>query len=299
MLADRSYMRDPQPGGIWPLTYVLMAANAGVFVLQSVLDHYRIFPVTAYLGLSLEGLKSGFLWQPITFQFLHGGVLHLLVNLIVIYFFGRAVEEALGRAHFLRLYLASGVIGGLFQMIFALLFPSVFGGVVVGASAGAFGLIAAFASMFPDRTITLLLFFVIPISLRARTLLWISIALAVFGIIVPVGNVADAAHLGGIFTGWAYIRRFILGQGLGLGTGWPSLRVRRMGPRELVGTRSGRRSRWRTNPPATEEDLPPAEYISRAVDPILDKISAHGIQSLTERERRILEAARARMSGRH
>ena len=72
---------------------------------------------------------------------------------------------------------------------------------MVGASAGAFGLVAAFAVLFPRQRLLLLLFFIIPIAMRARTLLWVSIAFAVFGIIVPFGNIGHAAHLGGILSG--------------------------------------------------------------------------------------------------
>src|SRR5579871_4488995 len=91
------------------------------------------------------------------------------------------------------------------------------GGAVVGASASGLGLLAAYAALFPHREITLLLFFFIPVSLRARTLLLICLGLAVFGMIVPMGNVAEAAHLGGIATGLAYIHWIVQG------TGWPSL----------------------------------------------------------------------------
>ena len=68
--------------------------------------------------------------------------------------------------------------------------------------------------------------------------------------------------------------------------------------RELVHSGAVKRASWSRRPTPIPDDLPPAEFISREVDPILDKISAHGIQSLTERERRILEAARAKMSKR-
>jgi hypothetical protein len=148
--------------------------------------------------------------------------------------------------------------------------------------------------MFPDRVLTLLVFFVIPVSMRARTLLWISLGLAAFGILVPHGPVADGAHLGGILTGVAYVRwRSAAGR---WHLRWPSVRPRAR--RELVTTATTKGSAWRRAQRGSPDDLPTEEFISREVDPILDKISAHGIQSLTERERRILEAARAKMSRR-
>jgi membrane associated rhomboid family serine protease len=299
MLDDRPYMREVSgsAGDRWPLTYVLMAVITACFVLQSVvLVHggqggwvYR------YLALSLSGLGQGYVWQLLTFQFLHGGLLHLVVNLIVLYFFGRALEEHLGRRRFLRLYLGTGVVGGLMQMMFAALFPGQFGGAVVGASAGVFGLVAAFAALFPDRTLTLLVFFILPVSLRARTLLWLSIGLAVFGIVVPGDGVAHAAHLGGIIGGWTYIRWFVLGDGTSSRWGISGASSKR--PRVLARTASDRQV-WRRTQGTVSDDLPADEFMSREVDPILDKISAHGFQSLTERERQILEKARAKIARR-
>ena len=298
MLDDRPYMRSGQrPPAPWPLAYTLMAVNVAVFVVQSFLDLYAIFPFTDTFALSLKGLGRGWYWQLLTFQFLHGGLFHLLCNLIAIYFFGRAIEDVLGGRRMLRLYLASGAVGGLCQMLLAFAVPRHFGGVVVGASAGAFGLVATFAMLFPDRILTLLLFFVLPVSLRARTLLWLSLALAVFGILVPGGIVADGAHLGGILTGVVYVHWILQGRGWRLRFSAVRPLVRR--PRELVKTASTGRSAWSDSPPHPNEDLPPEDFISREVDPILDKISKHGIHSLTPREREILEAARAKMEKRN
>jgi membrane associated rhomboid family serine protease len=300
MLEDRSYMRNASFEPQRSITLVLIAVNTALFVFESILSFYRpqIYAVYRELfALSPAGLAKGYVWQLFTFQFMHGGVWHLVGNIIVIYFFGGAVEETLGRKGMLRLYLSSGFIGGIAQTIFMAAMPQIFGrSVVVGASAGGFGLVAAFATMFPEREITLLLFFVLPVALRARTLLWISIGLAVFGIIVPNTGLADAAHLGGIVAGCAYIHWFVRGKGLNFSL--PSFRAPRP-KRELIPTASSSKGPfWQRHKPAEPDDLPPAEFISREVDPILDKISAHGIQSLTDRERRILEAARAKMAKR-
>jgi membrane associated rhomboid family serine protease len=275
-----------------------MAVIAGCFVLQSVLLVHgdQGAWIHQYLALSLGGLGRGHVWQLLTFQFLHGGLLHLICNLIVLYFFGRALEEHLGRRRFLRLYLGSGVLGGLLQMLFAAVSPAHFGGAVVGASAGVFGLVAAFASLFPQRTLTLLVFFILPVSMRARTLLWLSLGLALFGILVPGDGVAHAAHLGGIMGGYGYVRWFLAGSGAGSRWGTQGSSVRR--PRVLARTATSDRATWKRAEVSTVEDMPPDEFMSREVDPILDKISAHGFQSLTERERQVLERARARMTRR-
>jgi membrane associated rhomboid family serine protease len=294
MLDDRSYMRgssfEPQKS----FTIILLIINLAIFLFQELLRFYATDFYGSFLrffALSTSGLASGYIWQLITFQFLHGGWLHLIFNSIIIYFFGRAIEDTLGRSGFLKLYLSSGVAGGLLQMVFAWMLPAHFGGGVVGASAGGFGLIAAFAAMFPERQITLLLFFLLPVSLRAKTLLWIATGLAIFGIIVPGGNIAHAAHLGGIFAGLVFVLMAVQGHGIS----WFSLPKRQS--RVLVKARFPKRSIWqKPAKPGQTEDLPPAEFISQEVDPILDKISEHGIQSLTEREKKILEAARAKMA---
>src|SRR5262249_57890709 len=113
---------------------------------------------------------------------------------------GRSVEEAMGRRNFLVLYFTGGIVGGLFQGLAGVLLGPAFSGPTVGASAGAFALIAAFATLYPARPLTVLLV-LIPITMRARTFLFASAALAVILIIYPVGNLANAAHLRGLLTG--------------------------------------------------------------------------------------------------
>ena len=221
---------------------------------------------------------------------MHAGLWHLVFNCWAIYVFGRAIEETLGWKKFLILYLSSGVVGGICQVLVALLWPDLFGGPVVGASAGGFGLIAAFAVLFPERELMLLLFFILPIRLTAKMLLLLSAVLALAGIVFPINHVANAAHLGGMLAGVVFIRQFI--QGRWLQWEFPS---RRAAPRELVSTRAGKSSFWRSAANKPDEELSTDEFVKSEVDPILDKISRHGIHSLTERERQILEKARERM----
>jgi membrane associated rhomboid family serine protease len=296
MLDDRSYMRSDSRPARWSMTVTLLVVNVVCFLVQNLVGKYSNFPIFDYFALSTEGLKHGFVWQLITFQFMHGGFLHLLFNSIAIFFFGRAIEETLGPKTFLKLYFSSGVIGGLIQILVATLVPHRFGHAVVGASAGGFGLIAAFATLFPERSLTLLLFFIIPINMKAKVLLLIEGAITVWGIVFPSSGIAHAAHLGGMLTGIAYIRFIVL-------SNHAPIRWRPFGRtpsvRELVNANSARRPTWRrTKTTQTGEELPSAEFISREVDPILDKISAHGIHSLTEQERQILDAARKKMAKR-
>jgi membrane associated rhomboid family serine protease len=272
-------------------TLFLIVANLVAFGAQCLAYGYplRIFPGD-HFALSVAGLRHGEVWQLLTFQFMHGGLLHLLFNCFAIFMFGRSVEEALGRKSFLSLYFAAGVIGGLFQAMAGAIFGGRFAAPVVGASAGAFGLIAAFAVLYPQRPLTVFVFF-IPINMRARTLLVVSIVLAIVGIIFPIQNVADAAHLGGILTGVLFVRWAI-----NWSWQWPRFRKERNRPlRRLVKVHSQKPVQWGSSPHPEAEDLSPEEFLRQEVDPILEKISAHGIQSLTESERNILEAARKKM----
>jgi membrane associated rhomboid family serine protease len=295
MLSDRHYMREPSHRPQWSATGMLLVLNAVCFLLQNVLQSYGNFPVDHQFALSIEGLRHWKLYQLITFQFLHGGMWHLAGNLLAIYFFGRGMEDMLGRNGLLKLYFASGIFGGLCQIALGLMFPHYFGGGVLGASAGAFGLVAAFATRAPNQPLTMLLFFILPVTFPAKVLLFIQLAFTIFGILFPSGNIAHGAHLGGMIVGVAYIKWL---------TRSPSAvmlwRPFRRPPRrrELISTPQVKNSPWKRTVKTEDEDLPPAEFISKEVDPILDKISAHGIQSLTDRERQILEAARKKMAKR-
>ncbi len=267
-------------------TVSLLIVNAIVFIAQLVSWHQGSGDFQdQYFALSLAGLESGYVWQLLTFQFMHAGWLHIFFNSVVIFFFGRAVEQAIGARKFLMLYFTSGIMGGLVQMLLALAIPT-FDGAVVGASAGAAGLIGAFSVMHWEERFTLFIYF-FPVNLRGKTLLWGSIAVALISMAFP-NNVANAAHLGGIITG-AWLTRWIIRGGFS----WPSLRHE---PREYASTRP-RKKLWGSAIPP-EEDLSADDFLKSEVDPILDKISAHGIQSLTTREREILERARSKMTKR-
>ena len=278
MLEDRDYMRQPAYRELRvSFTVALLVINAIVFLIECVACGYPpVFSTGNYFALSVEGLKQGFVWQLLTYQFMHAGFWHIFLNCWVIYVFGREIEETLGSQKFLTLFLTSGVIGGIFQALAGRLWPLHFGGAVVGASAGAFGLVAAFAILFPERELALIF---PPMILRAKTLLIFSAILALLGIVwgiaFPISNIANAAHLGGMLTGIFFALQFSRG-------GW---------------------SRWQSSSRSTpsrksKNDLSTDEFLQKEVDPILDKISAHGIQSLTAHEREILEKARAKMAKR-
>jgi membrane associated rhomboid family serine protease len=187
----------------------LIAANVVVYLIML---RYRESHIDHYYALRREGLSEGHWWQLITFQFLHGGFLHLFLNCWGIWVFGPPVEHVLGKRNFLTLYLASGVAGGLLQ-VGASVLSSKFAGPVVGASAGLFGLIAAFTTLYPDIRLTVLLFLVIPVKMTANTMLTVAAGLTVVGLFVTgfwpnlaINRVAHAAHLGGLLAGLGFLR---------------------------------------------------------------------------------------------
>lgn len=294
MLADRDYMRDDGPGVPRvpkPMSGVvlLIVINIGVFLLQAVFYGYPPrFSAGLPLALRVDQLLHGYFWQLLTYQFLHAGLMHLLLNCWGIYVFGKAVEEALGKRTFFILYFVSGIAGGIFQVLASLGWHGHFGGTVVGASAGLFGLLAAFAMMYPNRVLTILLFLVLPVSLRAKTLLLIGGGIAVFGMLFPGDNVAHAAHLGGMLAGMVFIRRLKDRLGRWPGDAPPPRR------RPFFGFGGDKPSKSR-RPPVIDVEEVSDDYVSSRVDPILDKISKHGIHSLTASERKTLEEARKKM----
>lgn len=282
-LYDRDYMRDDEPGyrrvraTPWSPTIALLVVLGVIFLGQSALHLQRNYWLEEHFALSLEGIKQWQLWQLLTFQFLHGGILHIALNGITLYSFGRFMEQVVGRGRFLALYFLSGVFGGVLQIAATLLLPQVHDSSVVGASAGIAGLLGAFALMHPHQLVVL---FPIPFKVRARTMLWVALGISVVGTIFPFGGLAHAGHLGGLLGGIAYV--IIINRRARLQTGFNPDAVP-----PLIKT---------TAVPRNQPES--ADFIEREVNPILDKIAAQGIHSLTERERKILESARARMDKR-
>ena len=248
---------------------MLIVANVAFTLLQWGTDSYFPHAAENYFALSYTGIAEGYYWQFLTYMFLHANIWHLLFNCLGLYFAGREVEIVLGPKHLLGMYFLGGFVGGVLQL---LIDPEIR---LLGASAGVCSVLLAFTTMLPELEITALIFFVIPVRMRAkwlgRAVIWSSIFFAVtpFG-----GNVGHVAHLGGAVLGWFYTRRLGFG-----GPFWPQRFFR-----------DRRRARER------QERMDPKEFISQEIDPILDKIAKEGIHSLTRAERRILELGREKIA---
>ena len=134
MLENRDYMRDPPRYRTWSVTTVLTVVMLGVFALQCVNDVYLRTPVEYWLALTPACFEHGWVWQLITFQFLHASLWHIAGNLIVFWWVGHFVENILGKKRFLIALFGCGAVGGILQELLMILFPMRFGGLVVGAS---------------------------------------------------------------------------------------------------------------------------------------------------------------------
>ena len=211
-------------------------------------------------------------WTLVTYMFLHGGATHLLFNMISLFFFGPRVEMRLGSRHFLGLYLASGIVGGILSIIFT---PRVAG--VIGASGAVFGVTLAFARYWPRDQIYI--WGVFPVE--ARWLVIIMTALSLFGARTGGDGIAHFAHLGGFLGGYLYLR-------------WAELRApahdfrkKATGPvikRPSVGNPVADLQRWSRIQRDSMHEVNRTE-----INRILDKINATGIASLTPGERETLE----------
>jgi membrane associated rhomboid family serine protease len=160
--------------------------------------------VDSVFGLSTRGLAKGMIWQLITYQFVHAGFLHLLVNMLGIWFAGNILERILGIRRFVIFYLVCGIFGGLLQIALS---PGP--ATVVGASGAVCGLVAAFSTMFPQMPVTALIFFVIPVRMRAMWLGIIVAGVSLFLILTGLfGDIGNAAHLGGAIAGFGLVKYY-------------------------------------------------------------------------------------------
>ncbi|MFZ4682905.1 MAG: rhomboid family intramembrane serine protease [Terrimicrobiaceae bacterium] len=181
---------------------VLVAINTVIFLYERLIGLQGRSRLFESYALTQSGLAEGRWWQLITHAFLHGSLLHLLVNMAGLWFAGRIIERLMGTGRFLVLYGVAAVAGGLAQILLT-------GGnnPLIGASGAVCGVVIAFTTMFPEAQIVALLFFVIPIRLRAKYLGWgitgSSLLFLVTGFEPWIGH---AAHFGGCVAGYVFAR---------------------------------------------------------------------------------------------
>lgn len=166
----------------------LMIANLVVFVAQQML------PSVSDLGSvrPSDMWPRGYLWQPFTYMWLHGGMAHLFFNMFALWMFGGQVEQAWGGKRFLRFYLTCGVGAGFVILTWNAMTVDHFVP-TLGASGAVYGILMAFSLLWPDRRIMLLF---PPIPMKA---IWFIPFLFVMQIMMGGGgNISHAGHLGGV-----------------------------------------------------------------------------------------------------
>ena len=301
MLSDRDYMREEDHGTRLSWTVMLLIALVVVFAADEIAKAYLGLSLQQHGALSSSVWQSGWVWQLVTFQFLHGGFPHLFFNGLGIWMFGRPIEAAFGGRRMLGLWMAGGLVGGLLQLGISAAFPNQFSPDVVGASAGLMTFLAIFCRLEPDARILLALIVPVP----ARFLFYFSVGVAVFFIVVPSRDgVAHAAHLGGLLFGWFWVQAgYHRGESLWdrLSEAWHRWNQQRQTSRPVSRAADGKiiKPSFRSDSaPTPAKELSNAEFMAREVDPILDKIARDGIGSLTPAERQTLEAARKKVTRR-
>ena len=276
---------DRHPFELTPWVIRLIAANAVVYLLRitvltgSTLVDYFGFTPSVFIRQP---------WSAITYMFLHGGFMHLFFNMLVLFFFGPAVESKMGSRNFLRYYVLCGLGGAALSFIFA--FESV---PIIGASAAVFGVALAFAVNWPDARVFI---FPFPIPIKVKWLVaFLVISTLIYARMGVQDGIAHFAHLGGLLFGAAYLlhERGYFGR-------LAAPRKRTSRPKVFVhpGARRASRSEKETAAVAEHRQEPPrTNEMYDEIDRVLDKISDKGIDSLSPAERKVLDDASKRMRG--
>lgn len=313
MLYDRPYMRySAGYRRTLPMYGWILIVLAVVFLFQNLLQLFfgmdgllssgrvesRGF-LPDWFALSEPNLGEFKLWTLLTYSLFHGGILHLLFNSLAIFFVGRIVEMMIGPWALLKLFIFSALGGAL---VWALANLGAGEGIVIGASAGALGIVIYFCARKPNEPVTVLLFLIIPVTILPKWLGWGLVAIESFGFIFSeLSNrgslfsgsattiIAHSAHLGGMAAGYLFFRyerwfrslsipRIRLGKGKPGEVAKPHYRVNVSKPSKPS---SGSKKGGRRSSDLREE-----------VDRILDKINASGFGSLSSEEKETLNKAK-------
>ena len=269
----------------------IIIANIAVFVgmiFLSFIADLRV--ITPILGLVPKWTWSRFfVWQPVTYMFVHGGFWHIFWNMFILWMFGRELESIWGKKEFYKYYFVTGIGSGIITLLFSLnsTIP------VVGASGAIYGLLIAFGLMFPSRRIYL--WFLIPI--QAKYLVLILGAITFFSTFSgQTSNVSHLTHLGGLIIGFIYLKYY----GMDLKT--PSLNI----PFNIKNPFKNMKNKFSIEIKDSADNFPedtPKENLKKhtkyksdetfreRMNEILDKINREGYDNLTEKEKRTLYLA--------
>jgi membrane associated rhomboid family serine protease len=239
---------------VTPVVRVLLFANVAAFFLQATQ------PQLTNLFSFVPRLAWREPWTILTYMFLHGGITHILFNMLSLFWFGPRVEERMGSRRFAVLYFLSGISGAALSFVFAPRSP------IIGASAGVFGVMLAFAHYWPNAVIHI--WGIIPVTARMLVILT-TVAAFWFGLGGFQAGVAHFAHLGGYAGAFIYLKWLDRKRG--------EFRRRVEAPAPVVAEKV---IKWQAIDRNTVHEVNRDE-----VNRILDKINAQGIGSLTPQER--------------
>lgn len=294
----------PQFGGFSffpPVIKNLLIINVAIFLIQLMLEGgFLTFggqPLYIWFGETfyLWPLGSGnFMpWQLVSYMFLHGGFSHVFFNMIMLWMFGVELENTWGSRKFLIMYFAAGIVAGLANLLIAPLFTGT--GPTIGASGGVYGVLAAFAMVFPDRYI----YFYFFIPMRAKFLISGLIILeVVYSVLGTQEGIAHVAHLGGAVVGGLWV----LFDRQGRIDRWISRRK----STTSVSDNWNRSQQDKSQQDAKFYEFTPSrqdrvtgdkdyDEAQKRIDEILDKISVSGYTALSEEEKHILLDASRRI----
>jgi membrane associated rhomboid family serine protease len=187
------------PGPVSTALKSLIAVNVVAFLLQAVVPR-----LTFTLGLVPEAVFGQLqVWQLVTYMFLHGGLFHLLFNMLALWMFGGELERLWGTRFFLKYYFVTGVGAAALTVVVSLLgFQQLQHAVIIGASGAIYGLLLAYALYFPERRIYMYLVF----PIQVKYFVMIMGALAFYSSMTESGGVANVTHLGGLLVGYLYLK---------------------------------------------------------------------------------------------
>ena len=177
----------------------LLISNTAVFLIWTLGPMGFQQDVLTYFALN-KVLSIRLVWQLFTYLFLHGGVFHLVFNMLALWMFGSPLESDWGTRRFLRYYFICGVGAGLFDLVLSLLLGG--GRPTIGASGAIYGVLLAFGVCYPDQTV--LMNFLFPI--KAKYMVMIYAAIALYSSLGVNSGVSNIAHLGGMVVGFVYLK---------------------------------------------------------------------------------------------
>ena len=291
VLYDRPYMNKPFRGGIQSNIDRILITLISCFVLQLLVELTAGFPHGNgvhfnLLALSSHFLSSGYFWTILSYPFLNQGPFILIMNLIGIHFICRAVEHEIGKRNFYWLCALSTLSGGFIWL--SLNYQAeqqLFGFTPILLAS-----LTYFCLSNPDRPITLLVFFVLPISIKPRYLVLTLLGVEIFGFIFWElrGNltVNCSAHLGGMLSG-AFVFRYLLS-----GKEFPKFVFVNSRLEKSSGTSKRFQKKQTINKTKYAVDFSDQQDLQEEVDRILDKINENGFGALTQEEKNILEKAK-------